>query len=778
MLMCYQPPSQLEINAKVRELVHQELPHIKECHARRVRHILRDTRKQVDEYLKAHQVLRGEQYRRLQWSELASNERVTAKRVLQNPTRTVQPYNSLVGDVRYFVQHHDQPLESLVYPETVNYLPNDITAIRRSFTMIGIRKNVYVEGDTILRYIPYLGDGEHMVIDNDRYTETTMSKERQVTVFGEGEELKISSPDARDDEIMEYLLRIIVGICGTSEQVFLALQHETEFAKPFIDYREMQKTYKQEQRTASRIAKLRRLLASHHESFKDTSSNSVKQKYRFIALRKLAHPHWFLRDKPEPRSLAVRLQPPLTAFESTYAESPEGLGIRDCTTCEGLIECYRDLFCRRCYSYDCFEHGIENPQRSLRADPINPMVTAPGIVLARREIPVREDIGGVEDGSPNSSTSPTDHPDIIELTGSSSSEDEVQESRTQQCNGTGCESQPTSVYRRSRRAQTRISSLASRSLQSQEKMLETERLAELEKRRKRREKFERAADNSEYLDNSYLPEVTAKLQNLVSKTKPCSSSCWLSISNDNLPEKRTSLRKVESLLVQKLASTFGPNSCVLSTMLKSPRCTCAQIYRILADEKKRRDSGDELGTESEMLMPSNRRRKGRQDTRVRSNRSLSKRDREKRSYDREKKMSYKPCDHDGPIRKDEFVLEYTGELISDDEAERRGAIYDRQLVSYLFGVNSEYVVDAARKGNKAKFANHKAKEEANLDVKIIASNGEHRIGLFAREAIEVGAELFFDYGYTHDTAPKWSQHDKPEPEKRVYDIVDDENEWE
>ncbi|POM72401.1 Polycomb-like protein [Phytophthora palmivora] len=131
-----------------------------------------------------------------------------------------------------------------------------------------------------------------------------------------------------------------------------------------------------------------------------------------------------------------------------------------------------------------------------------------------------------------------------------------------------------------------------------------------------------------------------------------------------------------------------------------------------------------------------------------------------------------------PIRKDEFVLEYTGELITDEEAERRGAIYDRKSVSYLFGVNSEYVVDAARKGNKAKFANHKAKEVSNLDVRIIASNGEHRIGLFASEAIEVGAELFFDYGYTHDSAPKWSQHDEPQPEKRAYDVIDDENEWE
>ena len=98
------------------------------------------------------------------------------------------------------------------------------------------------------------------------------------------------------------------------------------------------------------------------------------------------------------------------------------------------------------------------------------------------------------------------------------------------------------------------------------------------------------------------------------------------------------------------------------------------------------------------------------------------------------------------LKKGDFVDDYVGEIVSQEEAERRGVVYDRQNMSFLFNLCSEFSIDATVKGNKTRYANHS--DDPNIEPRLLRVNGDSRIGFFAIKDVAAEEELFFNYGYS------------------------------
>ncbi|KAG4303879.1 hypothetical protein PORY_002733 [Pneumocystis oryctolagi] len=101
------------------------------------------------------------------------------------------------------------------------------------------------------------------------------------------------------------------------------------------------------------------------------------------------------------------------------------------------------------------------------------------------------------------------------------------------------------------------------------------------------------------------------------------------------------------------------------------------------------------------------------------------------------------------VRADTFLGEYKGEIISHNESERRGKLYDKIGISFLFNLNKDQVVDATRMGNKFRYANH-SRKRPNCFARVSLVNGCHRIGFYAIKDLKVGEELLFDYGHEYN----------------------------
>lgn len=87
------------------------------------------------------------------------------------------------------------------------------------------------------------------------------------------------------------------------------------------------------------------------------------------------------------------------------------------------------------------------------------------------------------------------------------------------------------------------------------------------------------------------------------------------------------------------------------------------------------------------------------------------------------------------IKKGVKVIEYIGDKITADEANKRGGMY-------LFEINSRWTIDGKSRKNTARYINHACGSSANCEAEIRSG----RIWVLSKKNIQAGEELFYDYG--------------------------------
>ncbi|KAJ1966532.1 hypothetical protein GGI12_000030 [Dipsacomyces acuminosporus] len=102
-----------------------------------------------------------------------------------------------------------------------------------------------------------------------------------------------------------------------------------------------------------------------------------------------------------------------------------------------------------------------------------------------------------------------------------------------------------------------------------------------------------------------------------------------------------------------------------------------------------------------------------------------------------------------------FIAEYVGEIITCEDADKRGAEDTLAGLTYLFDIDKEYStnqiadfsIDAKTHGNISHFFNHSC--EPNMEIRHVFIEHRdprlHHIAFFASRDIKVGEELTFDY---------------------------------
>uniref|UniRef100_A0A8C8M9Q3 SUV39H1 histone lysine methyltransferase b n=1 Tax=Oncorhynchus tshawytscha TaxID=74940 RepID=A0A8C8M9Q3_ONCTS len=97
------------------------------------------------------------------------------------------------------------------------------------------------------------------------------------------------------------------------------------------------------------------------------------------------------------------------------------------------------------------------------------------------------------------------------------------------------------------------------------------------------------------------------------------------------------------------------------------------------------------------------------------------------------------------IKRHSFIIEYVAEIITTEEAERRGQVYDKQGATYLFDldyVEDEYTVDAARYGNLSHINEYSALRKYSTNLRPSLRSFADSIRFSSRMVLYLAPSIF------------------------------------
>ena len=199
-----------------------------------------------------------------------------------------------------------------------------VAPLPKSVGYVSVTQNFRAEDEPVLRYVPYFGDDDTASIDVSYYEAVPGELEREIT-----------------DEVDEQVLMSITNKFGVSDVVYLALSNTLGFA-PVVLQKRRKEIEEMERRFES--------FAQHPDVVERLRSDSAVTQ---------AH-----------RPPSGVLFTALTRYGDVSGNLPhtKELGLR-CAPLTLMLESYRELFCRRCFRYDCHEHGVSQPLPRKRARP-------------------------------------------------------------------------------------------------------------------------------------------------------------------------------------------------------------------------------------------------------------------------------------------------------------------------------------------------------------------------------------------------------------------------